>query len=301
MNSGKELELLVQEIERSLLPSGFDVALNKTEFNQAGDQLAEFDIVISGRLGSSLVKWLIECRDRPSQGPAPGSWIEQLATRKTRFKFDKVIAVSTTGFAKGIVGFADSQGISLRSVDRIADIATDFNIQEIRYYAHQVTIGPTDMKVTNPVLAAVDILGNAKFKLPEETDYHNFPDFVLRHVDGIDKSMLSGSTCFRFEFYCDDPLDVLAGDRHFQIKRLVLPLQLDVFIYEGKMLSANVYSESNEMIGRDVTHVFELATGSFTQRVLFLNNFDGTQRMTAFPPEAVPEGYTVDFLELFVQ
>lgn len=103
MNSGKELELLVQEIERSLLPSGFDVALNKTESNQAGDQLAEFDIVISGRLGSSLVKWLIECRDRPSQGPAPGSWIEQLATRKTRFKFDKVIAVSTTGFAKGIV------------------------------------------------------------------------------------------------------------------------------------------------------------------------------------------------------
>jgi hypothetical protein len=72
MNSGKELEKLVQEIERSLLSSDFEVTLNKPEFDDAGNQLAEFDIVISGRLGSSLVKWLIECRDRPSQGPAPG-------------------------------------------------------------------------------------------------------------------------------------------------------------------------------------------------------------------------------------
>jgi hypothetical protein len=91
-NSGRDLERLVAEIERSLLPSGFEVVLNKTEFDHAGDQVAEFDIVISGRLGSSVVNWLIECRDRPSQGPAPGSWLEQLAGRKRRFKFDKVIA-----------------------------------------------------------------------------------------------------------------------------------------------------------------------------------------------------------------
>ena len=87
MNSGRELERLVQEIERCLLPSGFDVVVNQTAFNAEGDQIAEFDIVISGRLGSSQVKWLIECRDRPSRGPAPGSWIEQLVTRKTRFNF----------------------------------------------------------------------------------------------------------------------------------------------------------------------------------------------------------------------
>jgi hypothetical protein len=99
---------------------------------------------------------------------APGSWIEQLAARKTRFKFDKVIAVSTTGFAKGASEFAESQGISLRTVQRIADIATDFNIQEIRFYANQIMIGPTDMKVTNPALADIDILGNAKFKFVGE-------------------------------------------------------------------------------------------------------------------------------------
>ena len=208
MNSGRELEQLVRDIERSLLPSGFDVSLNKSESNTEGNQLAEFDIVISGRLGSSLVKWLIECRDRPSQGPAPGSWVEQLVARKARFNFDKVIAVSTTGFARGTSDYAETNGISLRTVQKMTDIATDFNIQEIKYYAHQVTIGPTDMQVTNPDLADVDILGNAQFKVIEETEYLKFPDFVVRHLDGLDLSSLTGDVCFRFEFECKDHLDV---------------------------------------------------------------------------------------------
>jgi hypothetical protein len=299
-NSGKDLERLVGEIERSLLPSGFEVVLNKTEFDDAGDQIAEFDIVISGRLGSSLVNWLIECRDRPSQGPAPGSWLEQLAGRKTRFKFDKVIAVSTTGFAPGARQFAESRGISVRSVQRIADIGTDFNIQEIKYYAHQVTIGPTDMKVTNPTLAGIDIVRDAKFKLTEESDYQSFADFVSRHVD-VERATLSGDTCFRFEFCCEDALDVVFAGRQLEIRSLSLPLQLDILIYEGKMLSTNLYSELNEMIGRDVMFGFELPTGSFTFRALFLNNFDGTQKMRVFPPENVPDGFTVEFLQLFAE
>jgi Restriction endonuclease len=300
MNSGKELEQLVRDIERSLLPSGFEVSLNKSEFNTEGNQLAEFDIVISGRLGSSPVKWLIECRDRPSQGPAPGSWVEQLVARKARFNFDKVIAVSTTGFAAGISDYAESHGISLRTVQKMADIVTDFNIQEIKYYAHQVTIGPTDMQITSPDLADVDILGNAQFKLIEEIEYVKFPDFVVRHLDGLDLSSISGDACFRFEFECKDGVDVVADHRRLRIHGFVLPLQLDVYVHDGRMLCTNLYSESNEMIGRDVTYIFQLPTGSFIQRVLFLNNFDGlTQSLRIFPPENVPTGYTVDSLQLF--
>jgi hypothetical protein len=247
-----------------------------------------------------VVNWLIECRDRPSQGPAPGSWLEQLAGRKRRFKFDKVIAVSTTGFAPGAWQFAESEGISLRSVQRIADIGSDFNIQEIKYYAHQVTIGPTDMKLTNPTLAGIDIVRDAKFKLTAESDYQSFPDFVSRHVD-VDRAILSGNTCFRFEFCREDPLDVLFRGRTLQMRSLSLPLQLDIFIYDGKMFTTNLYSELNEMIGRDVMFGFELPTGTFRFRALFLNNFDGTQKMTVFPPEDVPDGFTVESLELFVE
>ena len=299
MNSGKELEQLVQEIERSLLSADFEVTLNTTEFDDSNNQLAEFDIVISGRLGSCLVKWLIECRDRPSQGPAPGAWIEQLAARKRRFNFDKVIAVSTTGFAKGISEYAESEGVLLRSVKRLKDIASDFNIEEITYFANRVTIGPTKMTVSNRSLVGIDILNGAKFKLVGEADYQRFPDFVLSHLEGLDELNIAGDASFRFEFRCEVPVDIVTDSRQLQVSGITLPLQLDVFVYEGKMFSASLYSEQEDMIGRDVTYVFELPAGNFTQRVMFLNNFDGTQRMQMFAPQNLPDGFTINFYQVY--
>lgn len=299
MNSGKELEQLVHEIERSLLSSDFKVTVNKTQFDDAGNQLAEFDIVISGRLGSCLVEWLIECRDRPSQGSAPNAWIEQLVARKKRFNFDKVIAVSTTGFAKGLSEYAEREEVLLRSVQRLRDIASDFNIEEMTYFANRVTIGPTNMRVSNPGLVGIDILNGAKFKLVGESDYQRFPDFVLSHLDDFNELNIAGDTSFRFEFSCEVPVAIAIDDRQFQVSGITLPLQLDVFVYEGRTLSANIYSEGEEMIGRDITYVFELPGGKFTQRVLFLNNFDGTQRMKLFAPQNLPDGFTVNFCQLY--
>lgn len=120
VKKGKKLEILVKEIEKYLLPDDFDVTLNENIYNDDGVQIAEFDIQIVGKVGSSTYKWLIECRDRPSQGPAPGAWIEQLVGRRDRFNFDKVTAVSTTDFASGAFDFAKAKGIELRKVDNIS-------------------------------------------------------------------------------------------------------------------------------------------------------------------------------------
>jgi hypothetical protein len=115
-SDGKQLESLVAYVEKTLLPEGFSVTPNERIFNDEGIQIAEFDIEIKGRIGSTEISWLIECRDRPSSGPAPGSWIEQLVGRRSRFGFNKVTAVSTTGFAAGAVEFALSEGIEIREV-----------------------------------------------------------------------------------------------------------------------------------------------------------------------------------------
>lgn len=115
-SDGKQLEALVAFVEKTLLPEGFDVKANERVFNDEGIQIAEFDIEIRGKIGSTDFAWLIECRDRPANGPAPGSWIEQLYGRRTRFGFNKVTAVSTTGFAVGAIAFAQSEGIELREV-----------------------------------------------------------------------------------------------------------------------------------------------------------------------------------------
>ena len=114
--TGEDLEQFVATLERSLLPPTFTVETRQRQFDEEGAQLAEFDIVISGRLGSASVLWLIECRDRPSGTSEPGAWIEQLDGRRRRFNFDKVAAVSTTGFSSSAVDYARNVGIDLRTV-----------------------------------------------------------------------------------------------------------------------------------------------------------------------------------------
>jgi hypothetical protein len=115
-SDGKQLEFLVAFVESELLPAGFTVLKNERVFNDEGVQVAEFDIEIRGKVGSTTIAWLIECRDRPGQGSAPGSWIEQLAGRRLRFGFNKVTAVSTTGFSPSAADFAKQQGIETREV-----------------------------------------------------------------------------------------------------------------------------------------------------------------------------------------
>lgn len=92
---GKSLEDFIRQIEELHLPPGSSVEVNRLEHNDDGIQVAEFDVFIKGKLGTTEIVWLIECRDRPSSGAAPGSWIEQLIGRRQRFGFHKVTAVST--------------------------------------------------------------------------------------------------------------------------------------------------------------------------------------------------------------
>jgi len=118
-NDGKSLELLTKLIESLLLPKGFEVETRKRIFNDLGIQIAEFDIVIKNKADSEPFYGLIECRDRPSRGAAPGEWIEQLYGRKHRFKFDKVMAVSSTGFSDGAKETARELGVELRNLETV--------------------------------------------------------------------------------------------------------------------------------------------------------------------------------------
>ncbi len=93
-----------------------NVTSNKRIFDDQGVQIAEFDVEIRGIVGTTDFAWLIECRDRPGNGSAPASWIEQLVGRRSRSGFNKVTAVSTTGFSRGAKDFAHQQGIELREV-----------------------------------------------------------------------------------------------------------------------------------------------------------------------------------------
>lgn len=113
---GVALERFVQQIEELYLPPGCDVQVRKRVYDESGVQLAEFDVVIQGKFGSTDISWLIECRDRPSEGAAPAAWIEQLVGRRQVHKFMRVTAVSTTGFSEGAKKLGRDCGVELRSV-----------------------------------------------------------------------------------------------------------------------------------------------------------------------------------------
>jgi hypothetical protein len=117
VHSGKWLEELVANVEKLFLSKDFKVSIGKTKFNDEGVQTVEYDIVIEGKVGTTDIKWLIECRDRPSKGSAPLEWIEQLGSRKQLGKFSKVSAVSTSGFSPAAMEAAKVLDIELRDVE----------------------------------------------------------------------------------------------------------------------------------------------------------------------------------------
>lgn len=121
--NGKQLEELVALIEIALSPD-LHVTLNDKLYDESGSQVAELDVVVEGKIGSTRINWLIECRDR--RGRAPISWIEQLVARRDRLRFNKVTAVSTAGFTRAAIKYAQAQGIELREVKAIsADAFSD--------------------------------------------------------------------------------------------------------------------------------------------------------------------------------
>lgn len=135
-NSGEGLEQLVKLVEEIFVPQGFKVEVRKRIYDDHGNQIAELDVFVSGTLSTTQIEWLIECRDRPSEGPAPGAWIQQLVGRRTTLKLNKVTAVSTTGFSPAAIAFAKQEGIELRSVNQItrAEVETWFSSQSIPFH-----------------------------------------------------------------------------------------------------------------------------------------------------------------------
>ena len=118
-NDGKQLEALVAFVEGLHLPEGYKIETNKGIYEN-GKQLCELDVLVTGKFGTTDIAWLIECRDRPSKGSAPGSWIEQLASRKNLLQLSKVTAVSTTGFSASAKSLASKFGVELREVKELS-------------------------------------------------------------------------------------------------------------------------------------------------------------------------------------
>lgn len=242
---GKGLENLVAYVEKTLLPAGFSVTTNDRVYNDEGDQIAEFDVQVRGHIGTTDFSWLIECRDRPASGPAPVAWIEQLVGRRERFRFNKVTAVSTTGFAAGATEFAVAQGIELREVKSLTagDFAEWLHLRYITYHVRHTTLLSTsfllDPTTPNDLQEALrellpTLMGNASFLRASRTGEVTTSSFAFAGAVNSNQQLYDGlvpnGDQRKVRLHVSYP-----EDDHFIIDTQAGPINIPVIVFEGEL------------------------------------------------------------------
>lgn len=271
MTDGKQLESLVAFVEEKMLPEGFAVVTNQRIYNDDGVQIAEFDVEIRGRLGTTDLAWLIECRDRPGSGPAPGSWIEQLVGRRSRFGFNKVTAVSTTGFAEGARDFAKQQGIELRSVEALTPDAFGWlglshmsflerraNLESARLLVNESTSEELRAALSDVVKAATG--ADRILRSVSDGTQHTMAEAFLCAVESANlfADLEPGDPSRRVKIHTQYPND----SDHFVVRTAVGEARIEVIAFEGEL----VVSET--LVPVDVTNRYKnLETGETISQV----------------------------------
>jgi Restriction endonuclease len=296
MPDGAGLEQLVERLERQLAPNGVTVTRREIVRDADGVAQAELDIVVSGNVGSSQIQWLIECRDRPSEGPAPGAWIEQLVGRRQRFHFDKVMAVSTTGFSPSAATYANQSGINLRSVRRLEDIPDEIFVQRLRWILFKIGIAgdcrfraaddgrEISIPANNPVL--VKLVGT-------DTEFHPLREFIWRflsHAAAWDEEWDASS--FQWQAPNSDYICQLDHQGIVVIDRIECPVHIEHQVVEGAFPTLSIYAEGDREIGRETFFRLPTPEGEIAVRLTGAYRHEiGKWQLTNRYPEVVPPEY----------
>jgi hypothetical protein len=289
-NDGSDLEKLVEAIERQLAPEGFSVVRGERVFDEEGNPVAEFDIRIAGPVGSSEVNWLIECRDRPSDGPAPAQWIEGLVGRRERFGFDKVFAVSTSGFAQGARHYARAKGIVLRTVDRPGELVGDFHVEEVKLALRSV-----EFTKVMPLL----LTSTGKSLLPERAlfmpgggfDTVSLENLILLQLrqteEGAGWNTEDGAVR-PLMFVLASPVEAIVDGVRVWIEHLSVPILLRTRVLTSRALAVRIYAEDGRLLGTEATFEFPSLGPDARFSSLIVRRADGSGRLTMDYPERLP-------------
>ncbi len=264
--TGKALENFVTQIEKLFHPETVRIESNDKVMVD-GVVYAEFDIVVTGQFGSTTITWLLECRDRPSSGKQGVSWTEQLSGRKNLHGFDKVTAVSTTGFSDPAIRL----GIELRKVNNLVEeqvewesgIQANIILEIVKIKSAKVKLVGEDLieveSEINKCLGQVDldqpILNNQEsFKNLLLNMYRNHKDF-----DKLDKSIEINGRSLSISITADYQPDqnywiqYEGNDYHISsidlkgaISKINLPqIFLSAYEYKNQGVGENIATQSN--------------------------------------------------------
>ncbi|MGE0201339.1 MAG: hypothetical protein AB7P76_10270 [Candidatus Melainabacteria bacterium] len=116
---GKEFELLVSRIERSLSPLGAVITTPDKIPDKVANIDREVDASIRYTVGSTPLLITIECRDRTSVQDI--TWLEQIKSKKESIGAHQTIVVSKEGFSRSAIEYANHHAIALRQIEEVTD------------------------------------------------------------------------------------------------------------------------------------------------------------------------------------
>jgi hypothetical protein len=116
---GRNFEEVVKLIEETIAVENVKVKSPDYILDKDTGQPREVDISLRGKIGSSNILVIIECRDQMKHPPQDVTWIEQITCKRKSVSADKLIAVSSNGFTEPAKIKARKNEIELRTFDEI--------------------------------------------------------------------------------------------------------------------------------------------------------------------------------------
>lgn len=195
--AGRALELLVARLEEALCGSLATVERQARLYDYQSEQWKPVDVAVRTQVGSAKTLIIYECRDRGrEQGDA---WIDELASRRTAMRADKIIAVSQYSFTRPAYRKAEKAGVGLRNLRRltpeelrlqvfgsqqVVEVEADVVGCRVGYHLSAADrIGdewPRVALITNLELRCLRLRGGAPFSLIDL--YNGFKEQIVKSV-----------------------------------------------------------------------------------------------------------------------
>ncbi len=136
-------QLLIHKIYENLVDGSTQVTESGMVWDSQGEILREVDILIErkGMNSDESFSWMIECRDRSRKESI--EWIDGLIGKSLSLNVNKVVAVSSKGFARSAIKKAAANGIDTITLKKCLDLDTpeylrsfEFLLSDERYKFH---------------------------------------------------------------------------------------------------------------------------------------------------------------------
>jgi hypothetical protein len=164
-----DFQRLIKTIYEQIVPEGATVTESGLVFDKDAETLREVDILVEYKYAGHQFRFIVECRDRSR--PATVEWIDSLVGKANSLDVNKVIAVSSRGFAKAAIEKASKNGIEALSLKE----ATEADWK--RFY-----IKPGITVVSDDNLKLEDVL------YVRDSDYHSVAELgwdSAVEIDGV--------------------------------------------------------------------------------------------------------------------